>query len=63
MMFAQQYGQSIAGVTLYGSIYDRKVVYPRRPIYEKDDLTPPKNTKYQAMEDFAIPGSIDDKVA
>lgn len=73
-MYAQQYGsQSISDLVLFGSIFDPRVIYPRKPLYDpsgglyKAGIYPPAptdaNTDVAALEDFTLPGSICDEAA
>ncbi len=67
-MVAQQYPESISHVVLYASIFDPELQYPLPG--EKDSPgrlseTPPHvdNTMEGAMEDWTVPGLIDDEAA
>jgi alpha-beta hydrolase superfamily lysophospholipase len=64
-MYAQQHGrETLSDVTLFGSIYDPKVVYPRAPLYaEKTEAPTTANTREGALEDFTLPGTICDEAA
>jgi len=77
-MYAQQHGPStLSDLILFGSIYDPKVIYPRKPLYDpsgrlisgfgSDALKPPApevdNTDIASLEDFTLPGTICDEAA
>lgn len=77
-MYAQQHGPStLSDLILFGSIYDPKVIYPRKPLYdtsgrlvsgmESDKFKPPApevvNTDIASLEDFTLPGTICDEAA
>lgn len=76
-MYAQQYGPSISDLILFGSIFDPKVIYPRKPLYDpsgrlvsglgSDAFKPPApevvNTDISSLEDFTLPGTICDEAA
>ena len=65
MMYAQEHPDSISDLTLFGSIYDPRVVYPRRPLYGGPLPPAPRaeNTIEAALEDFTLPGTICDEAA
>ena len=68
-LYAQRHGSAgVSDLVLFGSIYDPKVVYPRdRPLYGPDAAPSPApevaNTVESSLEDFTIPGTIDEKAA
>lgn len=76
-MYAQQYGAStLSDLVLFGSIYDPRVIYPRKPLYDpsgklisggSNAVKPPApevaNTDIAALEDFTLPGTICDEAA
>ena len=66
-MCAQQYPDSISHAVLYASIYDPNLVYPPPAKHAPGLLTesPPfvENTMAGAMEDWTVPGIIDDEAA
>ncbi|KAL7452750.1 hypothetical protein ACHAWC_004461, partial [Mediolabrus comicus] len=76
-MYAQKYGPAtISDLVLFGTIYDPRVIYPRKPLYDpsgqlisggKDAVKPPApevlNTVTASLEDFTLPGTICDEAA
>lgn len=77
-MYAQQHGPStLSDLILFGSIFDPKVIYPRKPLYDpsgrlvsgagSDAFKPPApeiaNTDIASLEDFTLPGTICDDAA
>eukprot|EP00581_Thalassiosira_minuscula_P006712 CAMPEP_0183705942 /NCGR_PEP_ID=MMETSP0737-20130205/2893_1 /TAXON_ID=385413 /ORGANISM="Thalassiosira miniscula, Strain CCMP1093" /LENGTH=461 /DNA_ID=CAMNT_0025933209 /DNA_START=93 /DNA_END=1478 /DNA_ORIENTATION=- len=76
-MYAQQHGPStLSDLVLFGSIYDPRVIYPRKPLYDPsgrlvsggpDVVKPPPpsvtNTDIDSLEDFTLPGTICDEAA
>ena len=64
-LYAQQHGDTIRDLTLFGSIYDPNTVYPRRSLYESPLPEAPANanTLASALEDFTLPGTICDEAA
>jgi len=75
-MYAQKYGPAtISDLVLFGTIYDPRVIYPRKPLYDpsgqlisggKDAVKPPApevlNTVTASLEDFTLPGKLDSRV-
>ena len=71
-MYAQKYGPAtISDLVLFGTIYDPRVIYPRKPLYDpsgqlisggKDVVKPPApevlNTVTASLEDFTLPGKL-----
>ena len=61
-LVAQKSPELLSKLTLYGSIYDPLVRYPRAPLYTKrsidDDDVAIENQYDAAIEDFTIEGSI-----
>jgi len=69
-MYAQKYGPStLSDLVLFGTIYDPRVIYPRKPLFDesgrlisggKDAVKPPApevlNTVTASLEDFTLPG-------
>ena len=68
-MYAQKYGPStLSDLVLFGTIYDPRVIYPRKPLFDesgqlisgKDAAKPPApevlNTVAASLEDFTLPG-------
>lgn len=69
-MYAQKYGPStLSDLVLFGTIYDPRVIYPRKPLFDesgrlvsggKDAVKPPApevlNTVAASLEDFTLPG-------
>ena len=69
-MYAQKHGPStISDLVLFGTIYDPRVIYPRKPLFDesgrlisggKDAVKPPApevlNTVTSSLEDFTLPG-------
>lgn len=77
-MYAQQHGPStLSDLILFGSIYDPKGIYPRKPLYDPSGrlisgagavvVKPPppeaRNTDIDSLEDFTLPGTICDEAA
>jgi pimeloyl-ACP methyl ester carboxylesterase len=66
-MVAQQYPDCISHVVLYASIFDPDVVYPPpqsgTPGLLSEDPPHVDNTMEGAMEDWTVPGIIDDEAA
>lgn len=76
-MYGQQYGPStLSDLILFGSIYDPKVIYARKPLYDPSgrlvsgygsEFKPPApemaNTDIASLEDFTLPGTICDDAA
>lgn len=74
-LYAQTYASSISDLVLFGSIYDPRVIYPRKPLYDpsgnqinsspENKLPAPQiaNTGEAALEDFTLPGTICDEAA
>lgn len=66
-LVAQKSPHLISKLTLYGSIYNRNVIYPRSPLYVEHNETETTkeiiNTYYDAVEDFTIEGSIPPETA
>lgn len=74
-LYAQQYASTISDLVLFGSIYDPRVIYPRKPLYDPSgkpigstpENKPPApeipNTDIAALEDFTLPGTICDEAA
>lgn len=75
-MYAQLHGPTtLSDLILFGSIYDPKTIYPRKPLYLNFDVSnsqqqrtmaaaPEKaNTEVAALEDFTLPGTICDEAA
>jgi len=77
-MYAQQHGPAtLSDLILFGSIFDPKVIYPRKPLYDpsgrlvsgagSDVFKPPApevtNTDIASLEDFTLPGTICDEAA
>ena len=74
-LYAQTYASSISDLVLFGSIYDPRVIYPRKPLYDPSgkqinsspNNKPPApeilNTDVAALEDFTLPGTICDEAA
>ena len=79
-MYAQQHGPTtLSDLILFGSIFDPKVIYPRKPLYDPSGRLlvsggeagsvnkPPApevaNTDIAALEDFTLPGTICDEAA
>ena len=63
-LFAQKFPNLISDVILYASIYDPNLVYQRNSFFtekEQEDKTETKNTAKAALEDFTLPGSIEDE--
>ena len=69
-MYAQKHGPStLSDLVLFGTIYDPRVIYPRKPLFDesgrlisggKDAVKPPApevvNTVAASLEDFTLPG-------
>ncbi|KAL7544993.1 hypothetical protein ACHAWF_008362 [Thalassiosira exigua] len=76
-MYAQRHGPAtLSDLVLFGSIFDPKVVYPRKPLYDPagrlvsgsdEAFKPPApevtNTDVASLEDFTLPGTICDEAA
>ena len=74
-MYAQLHGPTtLSDLILFGSIYDPKTIYPRKPLYLNFDqsyanqqraMAAPENanTEVAALEDFTLPGTICDEAA
>jgi len=74
-LYAQQHPYTISDLVLFGSIYDPRVIYPRKPLYDPSgkpiwsspENKPPApevaNTDISALEDFTLPGTICDEAA
>lgn len=74
-MYAQLHGPTtLSDLILFGSIYDPKTIYPRKPLYHNFDqsyaeqrrmMAAPENvnTEVAALEDFTLPGTICDEAA
>ena len=65
-LVAQKSPHLLSKLTLYGSIYNPNIFYPRNPLYiEQDDQIPSNiiNTYDAAIEDFTIEGSIPPETA
>ena len=76
-MYGQQHGPStLSDLILFGSIYDPKVIYGRKPLYDPSgrlvsgygsEFKPPApevaNTDIASLEDFTLPGTICDEAA
>mmetsp|Transcript_6300 Transcript_6300/g.13713 ORF Transcript_6300/g.13713 Transcript_6300/m.13713 type:complete len:481 (-) Transcript_6300:161-1603(-) len=76
-MYAQMHGTStLSDLVLFGSIYDPKIIYPRKPLYDPSGALisggpnvkkppPPevRNTDIDSLEDFTLPGTICDEAA
>ena len=79
-MYAQKYGPStLSDLILFGSIFDPKVIYPRKPLYDpsgrllvslgggqevfKSPAPEVLNTDIASLEDFTLPGTICDEAA
>jgi len=67
-LYAQRHGPALSDLVLFGSIYDPKVVYPReRPLFGPDAAPAPApevaNTVAASLEDFTIPGTINEAAA
>mmetsp|Transcript_37705 Transcript_37705/g.55602 ORF Transcript_37705/g.55602 Transcript_37705/m.55602 type:complete len:436 (+) Transcript_37705:14-1321(+) len=76
-MYAQKHGPStLSDLVLFGTIYDPRVIYPRKPLFDesgrlisggKDAVKPPApevvNTVAASLEDFTLPGTICDEAA
>ena len=76
-MYAQKYGPStLSDLILFGSIFDPRVIYPRKPLYDPSGklisggetaIKPPApmvaNTDIASLEDFTLPGTICDEAA
>ena len=65
-LVAQKSPQLLSKLTLYGSIYNPNLFYPRNPLYVEDQKIPSTftNTTYDAaIEDFTIEGSIPPETA
>ena len=65
MLYAQQFGETLRDLTLFGSIFDPRTIYPRRPLYQAPLPEAPQvpNTIAAALEDFTLPGTICDEAA
>ena len=71
-MYAQKYGPStISDLVLFGTIYDPRVIYPRKPLFDpsgqlisggKGAKKPPapevENSVIASLEDFTLPGKL-----
>ncbi len=74
-MYAQLHGPTtLSDLILFGSIYDPKTIYPRKPLYHNFDVSYAEqrrmmgapensNTVVAALEDFTLPGTICDEAA
>eukprot|EP00986_Skeletonema_menzelii_P005597 scaffold2084_cov155-Skeletonema_menzelii.AAC.18 len=76
-MYAQKHGPAtLSDLVLFGTIYDPRVIYPRKPLFDengqlisggKDAVKPPApevlNTVAASLEDFTLPGTICDEAA
>ncbi|KAL9181989.1 hypothetical protein ACHAXT_012332 [Thalassiosira profunda] len=75
-MYAQKHGPgTLSDLVLFGSIFDPKVIYPRKPLYDplgnliagRDAAKPPApelpNPIEATLEDFTLPGTICDEAA
>ncbi len=61
-LFAQKFPDLISDVILYASIYDPNVIYQRNSfLTEQEDKSEVRNTVEGALEDFTLPGSIEDE--
>mmetsp|Transcript_7768 Transcript_7768/g.12472 ORF Transcript_7768/g.12472 Transcript_7768/m.12472 type:complete len:487 (-) Transcript_7768:253-1713(-) len=75
-MYAQHHPSTLSDLILFGSIYDPKVIYSRKPLYDPSGRlisggpnvvkpAPPevRNTDIDSLEDFTLPGTICDEAA